>query len=142
MSVLFELPTYQYIDPGEIQCWPPKEVEDAIAVAGIEYPDFLEGVAGLLIQRSARFAQDLCPFLESYFHEHNFDPPISEADQARLRAMIDNPESIDALEFRRLAPIVIAKATTLAVETFIQNRPGWVMKAIPQFGTIKQAVGI
>lgn len=142
MSTLFEIPTYQYIDPGEIQCWPPKEVEEAITQAGIEYPDFLEGVAGLLIQRSPRFAQDLCPFLESYFHDHNFDPPISEPDQARLRAMIDNPDTIDALEFRRLAPIVISKATTLAVETFIQNRPGWVLKAIPQFGTIRQVVGL
>ena len=56
--------------------------------------------------------------------------------------MIDNPETIDTVEFKRLAPIVIAKATTLAVETFIQNRPGWVLKAIPQFGTIRQVVGL
>jgi hypothetical protein len=39
-----------------------------------------------------------------------------------------------------LVPLATQKATTLAVETFIQNRPSWVLKAVPQFSTIKQAV--
>lgn len=133
-------PAYQYIDPGEIQCWPPKEVEEAIAAAKIDYAEFLDNIAGLLVSRSPRFAQDLAPFLESYFHEHNFSQPLSPVERAGLLAMIKDPETLVTDEFRRLVPVVIAKACTLAVETFIQNRPGWVLKAIPQFSTIKQAV--
>lgn len=140
LSTLFEVPTYRYIDPGEIQAWPPKEVEEAIAAAGLDYADFLDGIAGLLIQRSPRFAQDLAPFLESYFHDHNFERPLTPDEQDRLREMIDNPEVIELAEFERLVPIVIHKATTLAVETFIQNRPAWVLKAIPHFTKIKQDV--
>jgi hypothetical protein len=140
LSLITEPPQYIYIDPYEIQCWPPKEVEDAIAQAGIEYPDLLEGVAGLLVSRSPRFAQDLAPYLESYFHEHNFDRPLSPVEDAGLRSMIANPDSLVVDEFKRLVPMVLIKATTLAVETFIQNRPGWVLKAVPQFATIKSAV--
>jgi hypothetical protein len=140
LSLITEPPQYIYIDPYEIQCWPPKEVEDAIAQAGIEYPDLLEGVAGLLVSRSPRFAQDLAPYLESYFHEHNFDRPLSPVELAGLKAMIGNPDSLVVEEFKRLVPMVLLKATTLAVETFIQNRPGWVLKAVPQFATIKSAV--
>ncbi|HEY9724721.1 MAG TPA: hypothetical protein V6D47_22150 [Oscillatoriaceae cyanobacterium] len=137
MSTLFEVPTYRFIDPGEIQAWPPKEVEEAIAQAGLDYADFLDGIAGLLVQRSPRFAQDLAPFMASYFHEHNFDRPITPVEEAGLRAMLADPEKIVLTEFERLVPIVIHKATTLAVETFIQNRPTWVLKAIPHFTKIK-----
>lgn len=140
LSTLFELPTYHFIDPGEIQCWPPKEVEEAIEAAGIEYPDFLEGIAGLLTQRSPRFAQDLAPFLASYFHEHNFDRPLSEDEHTRIAGMIEDPEQVDVEMLRATVPIVLLKACTLAVETFIQNRPGWVLKAIPHFNTIKKEV--
>lgn len=140
MSALFEIPTFQYIDPSEIQAWPPKEVEEAIEAAGIDYAEFLDGVTGLLIQRSPRFAQDLCPYLESYFHEHNLETPLSEADMARLQGMIQDPETIEVEAFRTLAPIVLLKACTLATETFIQNRPGWVLKAIPHFTTIRKEV--
>ncbi|MFP5503864.1 MAG: hypothetical protein ACLGIN_15350 [Candidatus Sericytochromatia bacterium] len=140
MSALFEIPTYRYIDPSEIQAWPPKEVEEAIEKAGIDYAEFLDGVTGLLIQRSPRFAQDLCPYLESYFHEHNFERPLTEDEESRLRGMIENPETIEVSLFRDLAPIVLLKACTLASETFIQNRPGWVLKAIPHFTTIQKEV--
>jgi hypothetical protein len=140
VSIFNEPPTYIFIDPYEIQCWPPKEVESAIAEAGIEYPDLLEGVAALLVSRSPRFAQDLAPYLESYFHEHNFDRPLTPVELAGLKAMMANPEDLVVDEFKRLVPMVILKATTLAVETFIQNRPAWVLKAVPQFSTIKSAV--
>lgn len=140
MSLITEPPTYIFIDPYEIQCWPPKEVEEAIAQAGIEYPDLLEGVAGLLVSRSPRFAQDLAPYMESYFHEHNFDRPLTPVELAGLKAMMANPEDMVVEEFRRLVPMVLLKATTLAVETFVQNRPGWVLKAVPQFATIRSAV--
>jgi hypothetical protein len=140
LSTFTQPPTYQYIDPYEIQCWPPKEVEDAIAQAGIEYPDLLEGVAALLVSRSPRFAQDLAPYLESYFHEHNFDRPLTPVELAGLKAMMANPEDLVVDEFKRLVPLVILKATTLAVETFIQNRPAWVRTAVPQFSTSRSAV--
>ena len=140
MSIFTEPPTYVYIDPYEIQCWPPKEVEAAIAQAGIEYPDLLEGVAGLVGTRSPRFAQDLAPSMESYFHEHNVERPLTPVEDAGLRSMIANPETLVVEEFKRLVPMVLLKATTLAVETFIQTRPSWVLKAVPQFSTIKQAV--
>ena len=137
---ILQPPTYVYIDPGEIQCWPPKEVEDAISAAQIEYPDFLEGIAGLLVTRSPRFAQDLAPYLSSYFHEHNFERPLTPDEHARLAGMIENPDSIVVAEFERLTPLVLLKACTLAVETFIQNRPTWVLKAIPHFHKIKDSV--
>ena len=60
---------------------------------------------------------------------------------AATRTVAD-PESLVVDEFKRLVPMVLLKATTLAVETFIQNRPGWVLKAVPQFATIKSAVTV
>ena len=141
MATFTEAPTFIYIDPYEIQCWPPQEVDDAMTKAGIDYADLLDAIAGLLVSRSPRFAQDLCPFLASYMHDHNFTQPVSEADVARLQAMIADPETVDVKEFQRLVPLVIQKATTLAVETFVQKRPSWVLKALPHLGLIRGIVG-
>jgi hypothetical protein len=143
VSTLFEAPpTYAFIDPFEIQCFPPREVDEAMTTAGVEYPDLLEAIAGLLQTRSPRFAQDLCPYLESYMHEHNYTVPLTEADEARLRAMIEDPESVDVTAFEQLVPMVLQKAVTLATETFVQKRPSWVLKALPKLNLIKKiAVG-
>jgi hypothetical protein len=135
-----QTPAYYFIDPYEIQCFPPREVDDAITKESIEYPDLLEGVAGILITRSPRFAQDLAPFLESYLHEHNFDYPLTEAELANLKAMIQQPETVCIDDFKCLAPRVLLKACTLAVETFLQSRPSWVLKAIPQLPAIKDSL--
>jgi hypothetical protein len=140
LSTLFEPLTYEFIDPYEIQCFPPREVDEAMEKTGVEYPDLLEAIAGLLQTRSPRFAQDLCPFLESYMHEHNFSQPLAPADEERLRAMLLNPETVEVAQFARLVPNVLLKACTLATETFVQNRPGWVLKALPQLNTIKRVM--
>jgi hypothetical protein len=138
---LFEPPpSYVFIDPYEIQCFPPREVDEAMTTAGIEYPDLLEAIAGLLQTRSPRFAQDLCPFLDSYMHEHNFERPLTPEEEAGLRAMIANPDTIDVRAFERLVPNVLLKACTLATETFVQKRPSWVLKALPHMNTIKRVV--
>lgn len=141
MASFADVPLFLYIDPFEIQCWPPQEVDDAMSQAGVEYPDLLDAIAGLLVSRSPRFAQDLCPFLASYMHEHNFTQPVSPEDEARLRAMIENPETVDVKAFAALVPLVLQKATTLATETFVQKRPSWVLKALPHLGMIKGLVG-
>jgi hypothetical protein len=140
---LFEPPpTYAFIDPFEIQCFPPREVDEAMTAAGVEYPDLLEAIASLLQTRSPRFAQDLCPFLESYMHEHNYARPLTEAEEARLRGMIADPETVDVAAFEQLVPNVLLKACTLATETFVQKRPSWVLKALPKLNLIKKmAVG-
>lgn len=140
MSTLVVASDFTFIDPFEIQGWPPKEVEEAIAAAGVEYVDLLEGIAGLLLTRSPRFACDLAPMFNSYLHSHNYERPLTAEEEGRIRAMIADPEIVDVEYVRGIAPLVVLKATTLAVETFIQNRPGWVMKAIPQLGNIKAAV--
>ena len=142
MAAFVDVPQFLYIDPFEIQCWPPQEVDDALTKLGVEYPDLLDAIAGLLVSRSPRFAQDLCPFLESYMHDHNFPAPLAPADEERLRAMIANPETIVVTEFSRLVPLVLQKATTLATETFVQKRPSWVLKALPHLGTIRGVVGV
>ena len=142
MSAVFDVPTYRFIDPYEIQCFPPTDVDSAMASSGVAYPDLLEAIAGLLVSRSPRFAQDLVPFLESYFHEHNYSRPLSEFEEASLRGMITVPETIDLRSFEEMLPNVLLKATTLAVETFVQKRPGWVLKAMPHLGKIRDALGM
>lgn len=139
MSSLYEPPTYVFIDPYEIQCFPPREVDEAMAASGVEYPDLLEAIAGLLQTRSPRFAQDLCPFLESYMHEHNFSRPLTSVELLKLGAMIADPETVDIAAFEELVPNVLLKACTLATETFVQKRPSWVLKALPQLNTIRRA---
>lgn len=141
MAAFLEVPPFIYIDPYEIQCWPPQEVDDAMAQAGIEYAYLLDAIAGLLVTRSPRFAQDLCPFLASYLHDHNFTQPVTPADLARLQAMIEQPETVDVQAFASLVPLVLQKATTLATETFVQKRPSWVLKALPHLGVIRGIVG-
>lgn len=142
MAAFVEVPQFIYIDPFEIQCWPPQEVDDELTKLGVEYPHLLDAIAGLLVTRSPRFAQDLCPFLESYMHDHNYTVPLAPADEERLRAMIANPETIVVTEFARLVPMVLQKATTLATETFVQKRPSWVLKALPHLGKIQGVVGV
>lgn len=142
MAAFTEAPTFIYIDPYEIQCWPPQEVDDAISAKGIEYPDLLDAIAGLLVSRSPRFAQDLCPFLASYMHDHNYTQPVTEAEIAMLQAMIEAPETVDVTAFKRLVPLVLQKATTLATETFVQKRPSWVLKALPHLNVIRGLVGV
>ena len=134
----FEPPSYVYIDPYEIQCFPPKEVDEAMVEAGVEYPDLLEALAGLLQTRSSRFAQEVCPFLESYMHEHNFSQPLAPGEEERLRAMIADPETVDVKLFASLVHMVLLKACTLATETFVQQKPGWVLKALPHMSTIRK----
>jgi hypothetical protein len=141
VAAFTEVPTFIHIDPYEIQCWPPQEVDEAMTRIGVEYPYLLDAIAGLLVSRSPRFAQDLCPFLASYMHDHNFTQPLSPVEEAGLRAMIENPEIIDVKEFQRLVPLVIQKATTLATETFVQKRPSWVLKALPHLGVIQSIAG-
>lgn len=131
---------FHYIDPYEIQAFPPREVDEAIARAGIEYAELIDGIAGLLLSRSPRFAQDLAPYLASYFHDHNMPPSLPPEARAILADMIADPETVCVDTFRSFAPVVLLKACTLAVETFIQNRPGWVLKAIPQFTSIRQTL--
>ncbi|MDB5102118.1 MAG: hypothetical protein JWM80_6539 [Cyanobacteria bacterium RYN_339] len=141
LSTLFEPPpTYAFIDPFEIQCFPPREVDEAMESVGVDYPDLLEAIAGLLQTRSPRFAQDLCPFLESYMHEHNYARPLTEAEDAQLRGMIAAPDTMDVTAFERLVPNVLMKACTLATETFVQKRPSWVLKALPKLTLIKKVV--
>lgn len=142
LAALTDVPQFIYIDPYEIQCWPPQEVDDAMGRAGIEYPYLLDAIAGLLVSRSPRFAEDLCPFLESYLHEHNFTGPVSEDDLNRMRTMIALPSTVDLKFFDRLVPLVLQKATTLATETFVQKRPGWVLKALPHLSKIGGIVGV
>lgn len=141
LTTLFELPpTYAFIDPFEIQCFPPREVDEAMVAAEVEYPDMLEALAGLLQTRSPRFAQDLCPFLESYMHQHNFTFPLTPEQETQLRGMIADPDTIDVKLFETLVPLVLKKACTLATETFVQNRPAWVLKALPNLNLIKKVV--
>lgn len=139
MSSAVETYHYQYIDPYEIQSFPPREVDEAITAVGIEYSELIDWIAGLLSNRSPRFAQDLAPYLASYFHDHNFPRPLSEDESACLCAMLADPEKVKVETFRAIVPKVLLKACTLAVETFIQNRPSWVLKAIPQFVAIRQS---
>jgi hypothetical protein len=139
---LTDVPTFIYIDPYEIQCWPPQEVDEAMGKLGIEYPSLLDAIAGLLVSRSPRFAEDLCPFLESYLHAHNFPGPVTEDDLNRMRAMIALPSTVDLQLFERVVPLVLQKATTLATETFVQKRPSWVLKALPHLPKIGGIVGV
>jgi hypothetical protein len=75
-------------------------------------------------------------------HEHNYTSPLSEAEEARLRGMIADPETVDVTAFEQLVPNVLLKACTLATETFVQKRPSWVLKALPKLNLIKKmAVG-
>lgn len=131
---------YLYVDPQEIQSWPPDAVAAAMAAADLAYADLLEGLAELLITRSPRFVGDLAPYLTSYFHAHNVVRPLGDVEYASLAAMLDDPSTLDWEEFRRVVPTVFTKACTLAVESFVQEKPGWVVKAIDRFPATRRTL--
>lgn len=131
---------YLYVDPKEIQGWPPDALAAAMASADLSYVDLLEGMAELLLSHSPRFLEALARCLTSYFHAHNVERPLGDAEYASLAAMLDDPSTLDWEEFRRVVPGVFAKACTLAVESYVQERPNWVIKAIDRIPSTRRTL--
>ena len=111
----------QVIDPDEVQAWPPEELEPVIAGSGTDYPGLLEQLAIRLLASEPGFreARDAC--FASYLHPHNFLTPLEPEVEERLREMVEGNQAIDATWFERWVPLVVRKANTLAVETWVHG---------------------
>jgi hypothetical protein len=109
------------IDPDEVQAWPPEELEPALASTGQDYPAALERLAAALLVSEPGFreARDAC--LASYMHPHNFLTPLAPEVEEQLRLMLEAPHTLDVSCFEHWVPLVVRKATTLAVETWVHG---------------------
>lgn len=109
------------IDPDEVQAWPPEELEPVIARSGTDYPGLLERLATRLLESQPDFrtARDAC--FASYLHPHNVLTPLEPEVEERLREMVEGHQAIDAAWFERWVPLVVRKANTLAVETWVHG---------------------
>ncbi|MEB3221071.1 MAG: hypothetical protein VKS61_03240 [Candidatus Sericytochromatia bacterium] len=116
-----EAPACHVIDPDEVQAWPPDELKPVLARTGQDYPCALERLATQLLASAPAFraARDAC--LASYMHPHNFLTPLAPAEEDHLRAMLEQPHTLDASCFERWVPLVVRKANTLAVETWVHG---------------------
>jgi hypothetical protein len=109
------------IDPDEVQAWPPEELEPVLARTGGDYAAALERLAIQLLANMPAFrvARDAC--LASYMHPHNFPSALAPEDEERLRVMLEAPEALDVSCFEQAVPLVVRKANTLAVETWVHD---------------------
>lgn len=111
-----------WIDPQEIQAWPPPELAKTLERVGLNYAIFLDRLAGQLLASDPCFGAQREACLAAYLHSHNLNPPLETECVERLNMMLEKPELLDFKCFERWAPLVVLKATTLATETFLHER--------------------
>lgn len=111
-----------WIDPQEIQAWPPAGLAELLERSGLDYVTFLDRLAAQLVAHDPGFGAQREVCLAAYLHPHNFDPPLEAERLERLSAMLETRELLDFQCFERWAPLVVLKATTLATETYLHER--------------------
>ncbi|MEB3329312.1 MAG: hypothetical protein VKQ33_08790 [Candidatus Sericytochromatia bacterium] len=121
MTTRPEAPACHVIDPDEVQAWPPEALEPVLTRTGEDYPTALERLAIELLGTTPAFraARDAC--LASYMHPHNFPQTLDPEVEERLRVMLEAPDALDVSCFERWVPLVVRKANTLAVETWVHD---------------------
>lgn len=125
----------RFILADELHCFPPDAVQEALDARGLTYVQLLERVATMLSSRPALFFQEVAKSLPSYWSVYVKDQYPEEV-KAKLLHTIEAP-SAEALQlWETLAPYVLKKGATLAVETVVYERQAWVLAVLQQWDNV------
>jgi hypothetical protein len=125
----------RYILADELHCFPPETVEAALDTLGITYVQLLERIAVVLAQKPKLFFQEVARSLPSYWAVYIQDQYPESAKQRLLESLREPDEKGIAL-WDGLAPYVLKKGTTLAVESIVYERQEWVMTLLANWTTV------
>lgn len=124
----------RYILADELHCFPPDAVQTALDELGITYVQLLERIATVLAQKPDIFFKEIARSLPSYWQVYVQDQ-YPESVRNRLLESLRVLDGGLAL-WESLAPYVLKKATTLAVETVIYERQDWVMALLRSWSAV------
>lgn len=125
----------RYILADELHCFPPETIEAELDKQQLTYVDLLERIAAVLAQNPALFFREIAPSLPSYWSVYVQDQ-YPEDIRNKLLATLREP-SADGLQlWENLAPYVLKKGTTLAVETIVYEREPWVQALLKNWHTV------
>jgi hypothetical protein len=120
----------RFILADELNCFPPAAVESELQRLGISYVQLLERIAQVLATRPDLLLREVTRCLPSYWPAYIRDQYPS-AVQHELLATLRDPSQTNTLrQWEQLAPYVLKKATTLAVETLVYDRLPWVLNLL------------
>lgn len=125
----------RFILADELHCFPPDAVEAALGERGVSYVQLLERVASMLASRPGLFFQEVAKSLPSYWSVYIKDAYPEEV-KAKLLHTIEAPGADGLTLWENLAPYVLKKAATLAVETVVYERQAWVLAVLQQWDSV------
>lgn len=129
----------RFILADELNCFPPEAIEAELARLGISYVQLLERIAQVLSTRPELLFREITRCIPSYWSTYIRDQYPPEVQQ-HLLATLRQPAQAGLLEqWERLAPYVIKKATTLAVETLVYDRLPWVLTLLKNWTALPDA---
>lgn len=130
----------RYILADELHCFPPEPVEAALEQQGLTYVQLLERISAVLAQKPAVFFREIAKSLPSYWQVFVADQYPDDVKQTLL-ASIANPDDKGLALWEQLAPYVLKKGTTLAVETIVYERQDWVLALLKNWNTVTAQLG-
>lgn len=128
-------PAMRYILADELHCFPPDAVQEALDARGVTYVQLLERVASMLASRPGLFFQEVAKSLPSYWSVYVKDQYPEEV-KAKLLHTIEAPGPECLQLWETLAPYVLKKAVTLAVETVVYERQEWVLAVLNRWDSV------
>ena len=125
----------RYILADELHCFPPEPVEAELARLGITYVQLLDRIANVLAQKPGVFFREIAKSLPSYWQVYIQDHYPEDVRQSLLASLKDPDDKGMAL-WESLAPYVLKKGTTLAVETIVYERQDWTLAMLKNWNTV------
>jgi hypothetical protein len=125
----------RYILADELHCFPPEPIEVELDRLGISYVELLERIAAVLAQNPALFFREVSPSLPSYWSMY-VQEQYPEDVRAKLLETLREPSEQGLRLWTTLAPYVLKKGTTLAVETIVYERQPWVLALLKNWNTV------
>lgn len=125
----------RYILADELHCFPPEPVEAELGRLDITYVQLLDRIANVLAQKPAVFFREIAKSLPSYWQVFVQDQYPEDVRQSLLASLKD-PDDKGMLLWETLAPYVLKKGTTLAVETIVYERQDWVLALLKNWNQV------
>ncbi|MDB5097095.1 MAG: exopolysaccharide biosynthesis protein WecB/TagA/CpsF family [Cyanobacteria bacterium RYN_339] len=131
----------RYILADELHCFPPEPVEEKLTAIGLTYVQLLERIAVILAQKPALFFQEIARHLPSYwavFVQDNYPETV----KTKLLESLHGPNEQGLDLWEGLAPYVLKKGTTLAIESLVYEREEWVMSLLDNWSKVESQLDV
>jgi hypothetical protein len=127
----------RYILADELHCFPPEPIEAELERLGISYVQLLERIAAVLAKNETLFFREVSPSLPSYWAVYVQDQYPEDIKNVLLESLREpNAEGLQL--WANLAPYVLKKGTTLAIETIVYERQPWVLALLKNWSTLTE----